>query len=169
LQSLDWLRVFQNLELLWIYGADKLNSLDGVQYCKSLKSLTVWPSFAASVTIVSLSHVAVLKDLEELIFAGKTRDGSLDHLASNLHLRDVFFSNNYTWNEIARFEAGHPKANFPWKGGVIYNANPTVLKCKKCETAQAMLSGKGLKLSCPQCDHAYIQKHVDRYQKIAVG
>lgn len=168
LQSLDWLKRFQNLELLWIYGADKLTSLEGVQHCKDLKSLTVWASFTANITLDSLAPVAALKHLEELNFSGKTRDGALDHLSSNLHLRDVFFSNSYTWEEIARFEACHPKANFPWKGGITYDANPTVLKCKKCERAQAMLSGKGLKLSCPQCDAAYIQKHLDRYHAIAI-
>lgn len=169
LQSLDWLPSFQNLELLWVYGSDKLANLEGIQCCKKLKSLTIWPSFSANITIDSLAPVAGLGDLEELVFSGKTRDGSLGFLASNQQLKDVFFSNSYSWEEIARFEAGHPGADFPWKGGVVHDANPTALKCKKCGHPQAMLSGKGLRLKCPQCDEASVKKHVDRYNKVVVG
>ena len=169
LQSLNWLERFPNLELLWIYGSDRLSSLEGVQFNKKLKSVTISSSFSAQITVDSLAPVAALSDLEELSFNGKTRDGSLDKLGSHPHLRNVFFSNVYSWAEIARFEARYPKVDFPWKGGVVYDANPEVLRCKKCGLPQAMLSGKGLRLACPECDEAYLQKHLARYQKISVG
>lgn len=169
LQSLTWLEDFPNLEMLWIYGSDKLADVEGIQGANKLKSLTIWPSFVANITLDSLAPIADLNELEELIFSGKTRDDSLDHLGNLQHLRIAFFSNSYSWEKIARFEASHPKVNFPWKGGVVYSANPTVLKCKKCELPQAMLSGKGLRLSCPTCDSAYIKKHVERYQRIAIA
>ncbi len=167
LQSLDQLENFPNLETLWVYGSDKLANIEGVQFAKKLKSLTIWPSFSANITLGTLAPVAALNELEELIFSGKTRDGSLEFLGSLQHLRTTFFSNSYSWEEIARFEASHPKVEFPWKGGVVHDANPSILKCKKCNLPQAVLSGKGLRLSCPQCDGVYLKKHVERYRKIS--
>jgi hypothetical protein len=169
LKSLDCLEGFPNLETLWIYGSDKLANIEGVQFNNKLKSLTIWPSFSAQIIVDSLKPVAALNELGELYFSGKTRDGSLDQVGSLAHLKNVFFSNAYSWEEIARFEARHPKAEFPWKGGVVYDANPKVLKCKECGRPQAMLSGKGLRLTCPKCNEAYLRKHVARYQKISVG
>lgn len=169
LQALDCLESFPNLEMLWVYGSDKLSNIEGIEIAKKLKSLTVWPSFSSNITLDSLAPVAALDDLIEFNFSGKTRDGSLNHLQRLQQLSTVFFSNSYSWEEIARFEASHPEIDFPWKGGVVYNANPSVLKCKKCEAPQAMLSGKGLKLSCPQCDAAYLKKHLERNSKVSAA
>lgn len=167
IQTLDWLENFPNLETLWIYGSDKLSNIEGIEIANKLKSLTIWPSFSSNITLDSLAPVATLDDLIEFNFSGKTRDGLLTPLQRLKRLSTVFFSNSYSWDEIARFEASQPKIDFPWKGGVVYNANPNILKCKKCEAPQAMLSGKGLKLTCPQCDTAYLKKHLERYSKIS--
>lgn len=169
LLSLDWLESVPNLEELWVYGSNKLENIEGVQFAENLKSLTIWPSFNADITLDNLAPVAALAQLEELNFSGKTRDNSLSHLSHCGSLRNVFFSNSYPWVEVARFEASHPDIEFPWKGGVVYDANPTVLTCKKCGLPQAMLTGKGLRLSCPECDGKYLQKHIERYRKVAVA
>lgn len=169
LQSLKWLERFPNLEHLWIYGSDKLDSIDGIQASKKLKSLTIWPSFSSNITLDSLAPIATLNQLEALNFSGKTRDGLLHYLNSLPHLKSVFFSNSYSWEEVARFEANHPHVEFPWKGGVVFEANPEVLQCKKCSSSQAMLSGKRLKLTCPKCDASYLAKHLERYRKISLA
>lgn len=167
LQSLVWLKNFPNLEKLWIYGAAKIFDLEGIQSARNLKALTIWPSMTATITLNSLSPLSSLTKLEEMVYSGRTRDGLLVHFHALQNLKTVFFSNSYSWEEIARFEANHPDVDFPWKGGIVPNANPSTLKCKKCTAPQSMLSGKGLKLSCPRCDAAYIEKHLQRYNKIA--
>ncbi|WP_339109753.1 leucine-rich repeat domain-containing protein [Thioclava sp. GXIMD4216] len=163
LRTLTWVKNFPNLEKLWIYGSDKIADLEGIQAAKYLSSVTVWPSFSGKITLKSLSPIGALKGLEEFIYAGGTRDGSLEALNSLQNLKKTFFSNAYSWQEIARFEAHHPEAAFPWKGGIVPSANPGLLMCKKCGTAQSMLAGKGLRLACPACDSAYIEKHLERY------
>ncbi|MGB5864713.1 MAG: leucine-rich repeat domain-containing protein [Sulfitobacter sp.] len=169
LTSLYLLQSFPNLETLWIYGSDKLSHIDGIQSSKALKSLTIWASFSATITLDSLAALSGITDLEHIVFSGKTRDGSLSHLDQHQNLKTAFFSNSYSWQEIAGFEARHPAISFPWKGGVVYEADPQVLKCKKCGTPQAMLAGKGLKLACPLCDLVYLKKHIARYSTIAMG
>ena len=169
LTSLSWLEKFPELETLWIYGSDNLSDISGLRSAKVLKRLIIWPSFSASITLDNLAPISVLNELEHLAFSGKTRDGSLAYLDQLQSLKTAFYSNSYSWQEIASFEASHPEVDFPWKGGVVYNANSSVLKCKKCETPQAMLTGKGLKLSCPQCDTSYLKKHIERYSKISTA
>lgn len=163
LHDLAWAERFPNLEKLWVYGSDKLAALDGIQGAKCLKSLTIWPSFSATITLDSFSPVSSLEYLEEFVYAGRTRDGSLDALNTLRHLTTAFFSNSYSWQEIAQFEANHPDVDFSWKGGVVHAANPSILKCTNCGTPQSMLSGKGLRLACPACDSAYIERHIKRY------
>jgi hypothetical protein len=145
LTSLSLLQSFPNLETLWIYGSDKLFDIDGIQSSEALKNLTIWASFSATITLDSLAALSGITDLEHIVFSGKTRDGSLAHLDQHQNLKTAFFSNSYSWQEIAGFEARHPTISFPWKGGVVYEANPQVLKCKKCGAPQAMLAGKGLR------------------------
>jgi hypothetical protein len=124
---------------------------------------------SASSTINSLSPISFLTELEDLIYAGKTRDGSLAALHSLQNLKTVFFSNSYAWQEVARFEACHPFVDFPWKGGVVPAANPSLLTCRNCAAPQSMLTGKGLRLACPQCDSAYIEKHLKRYTQLVTA
>lgn len=121
------------------------------------------------ITLDSLSPVSALTELEELIYAGKTRDGSLAALHLLRNLKTVFFSNSYAWQEIALFEAYHPAVDFPWKGGVVLAANPDVMKCKDCRAPQSMLTGKGRRLACPQCDAAYIERHLKRYTQLSTA
>lgn len=167
LTSLSLLKSFPNLETLWISGSDRLFDIDGIQCSKALKNLTIWGSMSTTITLDSLAALAGATELEHIVFAGKTRDGSLAHLDKHQNLKSVFFSNSYSWQEIAGFEAHHPTVPFPWKGGVVYEANPHVLKCKKCGAPQAMLAGRGLKLACPQCDLVYLKHHIARYSKAA--
>jgi len=169
LRSFDWVKCFPHLEKLWIYGSDRISDLEGIQAAKGLKSLTIWPSMSASSTINSLSPISFLTELEDLIYAGKTRDGSLAALHSLQNLKTVFFSNSYAWQEVARFEACHPFVDFPWKGGVVPAANPSLLTCRNCAAPQSMLTGKGLRLACPQCDSAYIEKHLKRYTQLVTA
>ena len=166
LQSFEWVKCFPNLQKLWIFGSDRIFSLEGIQAAKGLKSLTIWPSMSANITVDSLSPTSSLIELEDLVFAGKSRDGSLASLHLLRNLKTVFFSNSYAWQEVARFEACHPSVDFPWKGGVVPAGNPSVLKCKSCGAPKSMLTGKGLRLACPQCDSAYIEKHLERYTQL---
>lgn len=165
LNTFTWAKSFPNLEKLWVYGSDKISDIDGIQAAKCLKSLTIWPSFSATITLNSLSPISSLENLEELVYSGRTRDGSLEALNALHKLKTVFFSNSYPWQEVARFEDHHPEVDFRWKGGVVPVANPSLLKCKNCGTPQSMLTGKGLRLACPNCDSDYIEKHLKRYTR----
>lgn len=162
LRTLTWAKNFPSLEKLWIYGSDKISDLEGIQAAKYLGSVTVWPSFSGKITLKNLSPIGALDGLEELIWAGGTRDGSLEVLNSLQNLKKVFLSNSYSWQEISCVEAHHPEADFPWKAGIVHSENPGLLKCKKCGTAQSMLAGKGLRLASPTCDSAYIEKLLKR-------
>ncbi|MFN4157842.1 MAG: hypothetical protein ACK4GO_05490 [Gemmobacter sp.] len=169
LLSLGWLAGFPNLDTLWIFQSDNLSDLDGIEGAPNLRSLTIWPSMSGTVMLDSLAPLQSLTLLEVVILACKTRDGLLAPLTALPRLKTVFFPNAYPWEDIARFEARHPDVNFGWKGGVIHEANPGVLRCRTCQAPQSMLTGKGLRLACPACDATYIAKHLQRYRRIAQG
>lgn len=156
-----------NLETLWVYESDKVASLDGLQFLKTLRELTIWPSFNGFIEITTLKPLAAATALQTLILAGKTKDGSLNPLHDLEHLRQMFISNSFKWDEFARFEATQPKVDFPWKGSVVHKANKSVLNCASCGTALSMMTGKELKLCCPTCDQDRLTNHLKRYSELS--
>lgn len=160
---------FPRLRKLWIIGSDRLRSLDGIQSLEELEELKIWPSFSGHMSLDTLEPLENAKGLKTFSFAGRTRDGSLGPLLNLKSLSRIFISNSYSWEEFARFEARRPEVQFLWKGGVTYDANPSALICQRCGSAQAMLTGKGLKLCCPSCEADRLGKHLRRYAALAAG
>lgn len=158
---------FPKLKTLWVYECDRLENLDGLQFLKQLEALTIWPSFSGKISVDSLEPLAGATTLNRLIFSGKCKDGSLAPLYELENLRSLFLSNNFAWDEFARFEAHQPDVTFPLKGGVVYDANPMALRCSSCSEPQAMLTGKGLQLCCPSCDAERLAKHIKRYTELS--
>jgi Leucine-rich repeat (LRR) protein len=154
----------KNLKTLWIYGSDKISSLEDLP---NLVLLIVSPSFNGKIKIVSLETISKLQSLETLYFAGNAIDGSLSSLHNLKKLKTLFLSNSYEWKEFATLEAKQKNLDFAWKGGVVYNANPNLLKCKICDGPLAMLTGKGLPMVCPDCNPKKIKTHLQRYTAIA--
>lgn len=154
----------KNLKTLWIYGSDKISSLEDLP---NLVSLIVSPSFNGKIKIVSLETISKLQNLETLYFAGDAIDGSLSSLHNLKKLKRLFLSNSYEWKEFATLEANQKKLDFEWKGGVVYNANPDILRCKVCDGPLAILTGKKLPMVCPDCNPKKIKTHLQRYTAIA--
>ena len=159
--------IFPRLRKLWVFGSDRLRSLEGVQFLDELEELVIWSSISGHISIDTLAPLENVQELKKFSFAGRTKDGSLGPLSNLKSLRHLFVSNAYSWEEFARFEARQPETQFPWKGGVVYEANPSVLICQHCGSAQAMLTGKGLKLCCPSCEADRLGKHLRRYTALA--
>ena len=158
---------FPQLHNLFIYSSDRLTSLDGLQSLQELQTLTIWPSFSGSISLESFKPLTDITTLRSLVFSGKCIDGSLAPLYGLKHLQHMFLSNNFNWEEFANFERHQPHVNFCWKGGVVYDANPAILQCKKCNKAQAMLTGRGKKLCCPDCDAKRLEKHLHDYSSLS--
>lgn len=154
----------KNLKTLWIYGSDKISSLEDLP---NLISLIISPSFNGNIKIVSLEPISKLQSLETLYFAGNVIDGSLSPLHNLKKLKTLFLSNSYEWKEFATLEAQQKNLDFEWKGGVVYNANPGILKCKICDAPLAMFTGKRLPMVCPDCNPGKINTHLQRYAAIA--
>lgn len=167
LKALSGIERFPGLKSLWIYESDRLASIDGIQSLGALKYLTIWPSFSSQITLETLDPLRNIKTLREFIFAGRARDGSLTALQKLPQLETLFLSNAFSWEEFAKFEANQPAVQFCWKGGVVYDVNPSVMKCPSCGSAQAILTGKGLRLCCPKCDIERLNKHLARYRSLA--
>lgn len=160
---------FPHLRELMIFGCDSLTSLDGLQDLHGLKSLTIYESFSGKITLDSLQPIAGLAQLERLVFAGRSRDNSLRPLHDLPKLQEVFLSNVFPWEEFARFESHHPDMPFRWKGGITYAPAPDLFRCKTCDEPLAMLTGKGLRMACPNCDADRISKHLKRYASLAAA
>jgi hypothetical protein len=158
---------FPKLKALWVYSCDQLNTLDGLQFLKELQALTIWPSFSGKNKVDSFSPLSDSTSLSTLIFSGNVSDGSLKPLWGLKLLHQLFLSNNFSWQEFAQFEAQRPDVDFPWKGGVVHNANPAILTCPSCGKPQALLTGKGIRLCCPDCDADRLAKHIKRYTKLS--
>lgn len=158
---------FPKLKTLWAYSCDRLITLDGLQSLKELQALTIWPSFSGRLAVDTLAPLAGAIALRTLVFSGKINDGSLTPLYGLGLLRRAFVPNNLPWDEFARFEAHRPDVAFPWKGGVVYDANPATLVCPSCGRAQAMPTGKGIKLCCPHCEGERLTKHIRRYAEVS--
>lgn len=154
------------LKTLWLYSCDQLNTRDGLQSLKELQVLTIWPSFSGEIKVDTFSLLADATAPRTLVFSGRIRDGSLKPLYGLKLLHRLFLSNNFSSEEFAQFEAQRPNVDFPWKGGVVYNANPAILACTSCGKAEALLTGKGIRLCCPDCDSDRLAKHIKRYSKL---
>lgn len=158
---------FPKLKSLWVYSCDRLSTLEGLQSLKELQNLTIWPSFSGTIRIDTLLPLASTPALQNLVFAGTSNDGTLTPLYGLERLERLFVSNNFSWDQFAHFEAQQPNVDFPWKGGVVYDANPTVLTCQSCGRPKAMLTGKGTRLCCPDCDGGRLSKHIKRYRELS--
>ncbi|QCL72540.1 MULTISPECIES: hypothetical protein [Agrobacterium] len=167
LHDLKGIERFRELRSLWLYGCDALETIDGIQELDFLETLTIWPSFSSTITLDTIAPVSGSTSLKEFIFSGKSRDGRLEPFFKLEKMERVFLSNSFNWEEFARLEANQPNMGFPWKGGIVYDANPSVLRCSTCETNLAMLTGKGMKPCCPVCDRNRIAKHLARYSEVA--
>lgn len=167
LNDLRGIERFNKLQSLWIYDCSALKTIDGIEKLDSLETLTIWPSFSSTITLDTMEPIARSTLLKEFIFSGKSRDGKLDPLFKLEKLERLFLSNSFNWEQFAHFEANQPNIDFPWKGGIVYNANPSILQCSTCETNLAILTGKGMKLCCPACDQNRIAKHLARYSEVA--
>lgn len=158
---------FPNLKSLWMYSCDRLSTLEGIQPLKELQNLTIWPSFSGTIKIDTLLPLASTLALKNLVFAGTSKDGMLTPLYGLDCLERLFVSNNFSWDQFARFEAQRPNVEFPWKGGVVYNANPAILTCESCGRPKAMLTGKGTRPCCPDCDSGRLSIHIKRYRELS--
>jgi hypothetical protein len=158
---------FPKLKSLWVYSCDRLSTLEGLQSLKELQNLTIWPSFSGTIKIDTLLPLASTLALQNLVFAGTSKDGTLTPLYGLKRLERLFVSNNFSWDQFAHFEAQQPNVDFPWKGGVVFDANPAVLTCQSCGRPKAMLTGKGNRLCCPDCDGGRLSKHIKRYRELS--
>ncbi|MDQ4409116.1 MULTISPECIES: hypothetical protein [unclassified Rhizobium] len=158
---------FPKLKALWVYSCDQLTTFDGLQSLRELQALTIWPSFSGKIKVDTLSPLSDSTALTTLVFSGNVGDGSLKPLYGLKLLHRLFLSNNFSWQEFTQFEAKRPDVDFSWKGGVVYNANPATLACPSCGKAQALLTGKGIRLCCPDCDGDRLARHIKRYPELS--
>jgi hypothetical protein len=118
LESLRGLSAFNLLEKLDIYGCPKLRTLEGVEVCQRLTSISVAACKVGDVSVLaslpglrtveldgcgdlkSLAPLSVLRDLERLSFDGSTRvlDGDLSFVEGLPKLRSLVFAPRRSYN-----------------------------------------------------------------------
>lgn len=118
LESLRGISAFSRLEKLDLYGCPKLPTLEGIQACQGLTSVSVSACRFGDVSVLaslralrtveldgcgdlkSLAPLAVLRDLERLSFDGSSRvlDGDLSFLEGLPRLRSLVFAPRRLYN-----------------------------------------------------------------------
>ena len=169
LKSLAGLAAFPALQKLFLYGSDKLEDIEALRDCSNLAHLTISSSFNGKVKLPSLQPLEALSHLSDLYLDVVAEDRRLEPLFGLGNLKHLLVGNVYLWDEFARLEYALPDLHFMWRSGVVHDALPKILKCKKCDTPLSMLTGFRKGTACPACDTTKIDKHLQDYRAIACG
>jgi hypothetical protein len=166
LKSLAGLAAFPALQKLFLYGSDKLEDIEALRDCSNLAHLTISSSFNGKIKLPSLQPLEALSRLSDLYLGVVAEDRKLEPLFGLGNLKRLFLGNVYLWDEFARLEHAHPGLEFEWKSGIVDDALPKILKCKKCDTPLSMLTGFRKGTACAVCDTTKIDKHLQDYSSI---
>jgi hypothetical protein len=165
--SLDQLANLGWLEGLRIEHFKAVTSLDPLKRLSKLQCLAVAGSMWTRMTVDSLAPLATLKELRFLHLTNlKARDESLEPLRQLTLLEELECANFYPMEQFARLRAALPHVRCMWFSPVVSARH---MACKKCGLMKmVMLSGKGTRTLCRDCDEARIRKHEDAFNEIAM-
>jgi hypothetical protein len=151
----------------------KVHSFEALSRLTKLEDLllTTLPSWYNTHQVVdTLRPLASLKKLRKLNFGGVlASDEDLSLLGTLRNLNNLFVSNIYPQEQLAKLAGRLPKVRRQWflRPFVKFSA----AQCKKCGSTKVMLSGSDIRprVICPICQEKQFKACVTRFEEIANG
>jgi hypothetical protein len=165
MNTLDEICEFSNLQGLGIVNFKNIHDIEPVSRMTNLTELEVSGSIWTRMTIRSLEPLA---DLHKLTFLELTNtkvvDESLDPLRTLRNLKELRLSNRYPMEEFAKLSGTLTDTHCDWFKPFVKFGLP----CKRCGSeATVMLTGKGTRILCENCDSEKLKRHVLAFERIA--
>jgi hypothetical protein len=153
------------LQGLSVTNAPKVTSLVPLSERRQLRALNVSGGIWSRMTVDSLGPLAGLSELKYLDLLNlKVLDGSLEPLGSLIGLRELNLPNFYSVREFAKLAGRLRGTDCPWFRPTVDLPN---VDCPKCgEKSLVMLTGKGTRTMCRDCDDDRIRKHEDLFREL---
>lgn len=157
----------QNLEGLKIENFKNVFKIESFSALTKLEQLAIAGSMWTRMKIESLRPLSALKKLKYLDLTNlKAEDESLKPLVNLSKLEELNIANFY------------PMEEFAWLAGKLLNTKCTwfspyielPFKCLKCgKDTTLMLTGKGKRDLCKECDSKRLEKHIKDFEKITLN
>ena len=163
--SLNELSVLQNLEGLQIENFKNVYKIDALSTLVNLQQLAVAGSMWTRMTIESLKPLSSLRNLKYLNLTNvKVKDESLKPLANLKQLEELGMANFYLMEEFAWLSGRLKKTKCSWFSPYV----ELPFDCSKCgKDTMLMLTGRGKKNLCKECDYKRLKRHITEFEKIA--
>jgi hypothetical protein len=163
--SLDWLDRMPALTQLRLQGLPRVHSLEPITAQVKLRALDVSGSMWTRMKVDSFASLSALRELRTLYLTNiECRDGSLDVLAGLPYLEELYIAGFYGWEVFARLSGLRPDIRCGWFKPFLEIEHQ---RCDVCGGQLVLLTGKGQPTLCRQCKADRIQKHVDRFLRVA--
>jgi hypothetical protein len=164
-ESLDWLGHMHPLTQLRLQGLPRVHALEPISAQVKLKALDVSGSTWTRMQVDSFGCLAELRELRVLYLTNiQCLDGSLDVLAGLPYLQELHLAGFYRWEEFARLSGLRPDVRCDWFKPFLELEHQS---CGACGGQLVLLTGKRQPTLCRQCKAGRIQKHVDRFLRVA--
>ncbi|HSR51590.1 MAG TPA: hypothetical protein VLV83_12235 [Acidobacteriota bacterium] len=164
-ESLDWLAHVPALSHLRLQGLPRVHSLESLSTQPGLKALDVSGSTWTRMKVDSFAGLAELSELRVLYLTNiQCLDGSLDVLAGLPYLQELHIAGFYPWEEFARLSGLRPDLRCDWLEPFVELKHQS---CDACGGQLVLLTGKRQPTLCRQCKADRIQRHADRFLRVA--
>lgn len=164
-ESLDWLGHMHSLSQLRLQGLPRINSLEALSAQVKLEALDVSGSMWTRMKVDTFTCLSELRELRVLYLTNiQCLDGSLDVLAGLPHLQELHIAGFYRWEEFARLSGLRSDIRCDWFKPFLELEHQS---CDTCGGPLVLLTGKGQPTLCRQCKAGRIQRHVDRFLRVA--
>jgi hypothetical protein len=163
--SLEWLDGLRPLTQLRLQGLPRVRSLEPLSRQVTLEALDVSGSMWTRMKVDSFAWLSALRELRLLYLTNiQSRDGSLDVLAGLPNLEELHIAAFYGWEQFARLSGLRPDIRCAWLNAFLEIEHR---RCDVCGGPLVLLTGKGQPTLCRQCKAGRVQKHVDRFLRVA--
>ena len=165
IDKLTELGKLHNLEGLAIENFKDVHKIEPLSALTKLEELVIAGSMWSRMKIESLEPISSLKNLKYLYLMNlKTEDESLRPLGKLTNLEELVSANFYPMEEYAWLAKKLPNTKCTWFSPYI----EVPFECSKCgKDSILMLTGKGKKNLCRDCDSKRLEKHTTDFENIA--
>jgi hypothetical protein len=164
-ETLDWLGHLRPLSQLRLQGLPRVHSLEPLSAQVKARALDVSGSIWTRMKVESFACLSELLELRILyLYNIQCLDGSLDVLAGLPHLQELHIAGFYEWEKFARLSGLRPDVRCDWFQPFVELEHQS---CTTCGCQLVLLTGKRQPTLCRQCEAGRIQRHVDRFLRVA--
>lgn len=165
INNLSEISKLQKLQGLAIVHFKNVHKIEALSKLTNLRQLKISGSMWTRMNIETLKPLSSLSNLEYLNLTNlKVKDESLKPLANLSRLEQLDIANFYPMEEFAWLAGKLKNTKCGWFSSYIDSYS----KCPKCnKDKMVMLTGKGKRNLCRECDYKRLERHIKEFEIIA--